>query len=234
MVIVEGYMDVIGLYQGGFTNSVSPMGTALNENQFRSLKRFTRQFVLALDPDAAGEKATLRGLDTARQSLDRSADFTPGEDGLFDARGLVRSEGRLQADLRVTTLPDGMDPDEVVLKNPQDWVDILQSAKPIVEHVMNVITAGQNLDDPKVKRDIANQILPLIEDVPNAVERDAYRQKLARLLRVDERALAGSFTNTRRKGRQPLVQTRKTAQKTEPQRTYRSVIAGPMNWKYTV
>ena len=217
VVIVEGYMDVIGLYQGGFTNSVSPMGTAMNENQFRSLKRFTRQFVLALDPDAAGEKATLRGLDTARQSLDRSADFTPAEDGLFDARGLVRSEGRLQADLRVTTLPDGMDPDEVVLNNPQDWVDILASAKPIVEHVMTVVTAGQNLEDPKIKRDIANQILPLIEDVPNAVERDAYRQKLARLLRIDERALLTPFTTSRRKPKQQFVQPRETVQKAEAQ-----------------
>jgi DNA primase len=68
-VIVEGYMDVIGLYQAGFKNAVSPMGTALTEDQFKLLKKFSRNLVLALDPDAAGEKATLKGLETARKTM---------------------------------------------------------------------------------------------------------------------------------------------------------------------
>ena len=72
VVIVEGYLDVIVLHQGGFTNTVSPMGTALTEDQLRMLKRFTRRIVLALDADAAGEKATLRGLELARQALDHT------------------------------------------------------------------------------------------------------------------------------------------------------------------
>jgi DNA primase len=190
VVIVEGYMDVIGLHQAGFTNVVSPMGTALNEHQFRQLKRYTRRMVLALDADAAGEKATLRGLELARQALDRSPDFTPDASGLFDARGLIRYEARLQADLRVTTLPHGRDPDEIVNENPADWEQILEKAKPVVEHVMEMLTTDRDIDDPKVKREIADQVMPLIGDVPNAVERDAYRQKLARLLRVDERVLA--------------------------------------------
>ncbi len=58
-VIVEGYLDVIALHQAGFTNTVSPMGTALTEHQLYLLKRFSRRIVLALDPDAAGDKATL-------------------------------------------------------------------------------------------------------------------------------------------------------------------------------
>jgi DNA primase len=60
--------------------------------------------VLALDPDTAGDKATLRGLQIARQALDRE------QDPVFDARGLLGYEARLQADIRVTTLPPGMDP----------------------------------------------------------------------------------------------------------------------------
>lgn len=189
VVIVEGYMDVIGLHQAGFTNAVSPMGTALNEYHFKQLKRYTRRMVLALDPDAAGQKATLRGLELARQSLDRSADITADAEGIFDSRGLIRYEARLETDMRITTLPEGLDPDEIVLKNPQDWVTIIEEAKPVVEHVMTMLTAEQNLDDPKIKRSIADQVMPLIEDVPSAVERDAYRQKLARLLKIDERAL---------------------------------------------
>lgn len=197
VVIVEGYMDMIVPYQAGFTNTVSVMGTALNENQFRLLKRFTRRLVLALDSDSAGEKATLRGLEMARQALDHTADFIPGADGMFDARGLMRQEARLQADLRITTIPAGLDPDEVVLRDPKEWRMILEQAKPVVLHVMETLVASRKLDDPKVKSEIAAQVLPLIEDVSNAIEREEYRQRLARMLHIDERALIGS-------GEQPL------------------------------
>src|ERR671920_544674 len=73
-VIVEGYLDVIALHQAGYDNVVSPMGTALTEHQLRLLKRFTRRIVLALDPDTAGQKAVLRGLDAARQAMDREGE----------------------------------------------------------------------------------------------------------------------------------------------------------------
>ncbi len=183
VVIVEGYLDVIGPYQAGYKNCVSPMGTALTEDQFRLIKRYSRRIVLALDPDAAGEKATLRGLETARQTLDREGDV------VFDARGLLRVEGRLKADIRVVTLPDGLDPDEIALEDADHWGELVDGAKPVVIHVMETLASHQDIDDPKVKEAIANQVLPLIEDVKGSVEREAYRQRLARLLKVDERAL---------------------------------------------
>lgn len=201
VVIVEGYLDVIALHQAGFTNVVSPMGTALTEEQLRLLKRFTRHIVLALDADAAGQKATLRGLEVARQAMDHT------EELVFDARGLLHFEARLQADLRVTTLPPGQDPDEVVLADPQRWANLIAAAKPIVVHVMETLAAERDLNDPKVKREIAAQVLPLIEEVPDAVEREDYRQRLARLLRVDERALLQT-TPARprpRPGRRPVT-----------------------------
>ncbi len=182
-IIVEGYFDVIALHQAGFTNVVSPMGTALTERQLTLLKRFSRRIVLALDPDAAGNQATLRGLQIARQAMDRQ------NEPVFDARGLIGSEARLQADIRVTTLPEGLDPDEVVNRDPDEWKDIVTRAKPVVVHVMETLAAGRDLDDPKVKTDIASQVIPLIQDVSNPIERDTYRQRLARLLHVDERAL---------------------------------------------
>jgi DNA primase len=182
-VIVEGYFDVIALHQAGYENVVSPMGTALTEDQLRLLKRFSRTIVLALDPDAAGQKAVLRGLDAARQAMDREGEFG------FDARGLLRNEARLQADLRVASIPDELDPDEIVTRNRDEWARLMDHVKPIVTHVMETLAAGQNLNDPKVKNQIAAQVIPLIEDLPNALERDTYRQTLARMLRVDERAL---------------------------------------------
>jgi DNA primase len=209
VVIVEGYLDVIVPHQAGFTNLVSPMGTALTEDQLRLLKRFTRRIVLALDADAAGEKATLRGLELARQTLDHSEEVT------FDPRGLLRNEARLEADVRVTTLPPGMDPDEVVLRNPEEWTKIIAAAKPVVIHVMETLAADQNLEDPKVKSEIAAQVLPLIEDVPNPVERDAYRQRLARLLKIDERSLIGSGKATS-SGRKPARRVQPTGEQTRP------------------
>ncbi len=184
-VIVEGYLDVIALHQAGYENVISPMGTALTEDQLRLLKRSTRRIVLALDPDTAGQKAVLRGLDAARTAMDREGEFG------FDARGLLKNEARLQADLRVASMPDGLDPDEIVARDKTEWARLIENAKPVVTHVMDTLAAGQNLNDAKTKSQIAAQVLPLIEDLPNALERDTYRQALARMLRVDESALIG-------------------------------------------
>ena len=182
-VIVEGYLDVIALHQAGYTNAVSPMGTALTEHQLYLLKRLTRRIVLALDSDTAGNRATLRGLEIARQTLDHESD------PVFDSRGLLGYEARLQADIRVTTLPEGMDPDDVVNNDPGQWERVIEQAKPIVIHVMDTLAANRDIEDPKTKSEIAEQILPLIQEVPSPIERDTYRQRLARLLRVDESVL---------------------------------------------
>jgi DNA primase len=207
-VIVEGYLDVIVLHQGGFTNTVSPMGTALTEQQLHILKPFTRRIVLALDADAAGAKATLRGLEVARQTLDHTAEIT------FDSGGLQRNESRLQADIRVTTIPEGMDPDEVVLRNPGEWRDILNNAKPIVTHVMDTLMAGQDLNDPQVKSDIVKRILPLIEDVADPVKRGDFRQKLARTLHLDETLLMTLSQQGKRPSRRQPPKNRPSSQTT--------------------
>ena len=204
-VIVEGYLDVIALHQAGYENVVSPMGTALTEEQLRLLKRFSRRIVLALDPDAAGQKAVLRGLDAARASLDRETDLR------FDAHGLLRHEARLQADLRVASLPDGLDPDEVVARDPQQWAVLIDAAKPVLEHVMETLLAGQDVNDPKIKAAIAGQMLPLIDDLGTPVEQDSYRQMLARRLRVDERALIGTLAGGTRRVRRSRVQVEQPA-----------------------
>ncbi|HCK67381.1 MAG TPA: DNA primase [Anaerolineae bacterium] len=196
-VIVEGYLDVIALHQAGYENVVSPMGTALTEDQLRLLKKYTRRIVLALDPDVAGQKAVLRGLDAARSAMDKEGELA------FDARGLLRNESRLQADLRVASIPDDLDPDEIVARNKEEWKTLIENAKPIVTHVMDSLAVGQNLNDPKVKNQIAAQVLPLIDDIGNPLERDTYRQALARMLKVNESALAGTTTRPQAMRRKP-------------------------------
>ena len=182
-IVVEGNLDVVAAHEAGFENVVSSQGTALTEHQMRLLKKYSKRIILALDADAAGDAATLRGLAVAREALDREADV------VFDPHGLVRTEGRLGADIRVMTLPEGLDPDEVIRRDPAEWRGLVEAAEPVVAYVIRVLTTGRNLDDPKVKTEIAATVLPLIEDVAQPIERDTYRQKLARVLRVDERAL---------------------------------------------
>jgi DNA primase len=203
VVIVEGYMGVIGPYQYGFRNNVAQMGTALNEYQLRVLKKYTDKFIIAMDSDAAGQKATLRGLQIAREALDRTPDI------LFDARGLLHQESRLNADIRVLTLPPGMDPDDVTNQDPDRWRSLVEEARPVVVHVMDTLAKDQDLDDPKVKSAIATQVFPLIDDLPNAIERDVYTQRLSRLLEINENALLRF--RPERKRRRPATLTRRGA-----------------------
>ena len=182
-IVVEGNLDVVAAHQAGFANVVSSQGTALTEHQLRLLKKHSKRILLALDADEAGDAATLRGLTVAREALDREADF------VFDPRGLVKTESRLGADIRVMTLPEGLDPDEVIRQNPGEWRALAEAAEPVVAYVIRVLTQNRDVDDPKTKTQIAETVLPLIEDVAQPIERDAYRQKLARVLKVDERSL---------------------------------------------
>ncbi len=195
VVIVEGYMDVIGLHQAGFPHAVSPMGVALNEGQLRTLKRYTRHMVLALDPDAAGIRATLRSMEVARGALREADGFR------FDPRGLLQQENRLKADLRVALLPEGKDPDEIALADPAAWERVLNSAQPIILFIMHTLAAEMDLDDPKAKAELAAQILPLIHEVANPIERQTYLQKLSALLRVDEDTLLAWQPPPRRRKR---------------------------------
>ena len=195
-VLVEGYMDVMAAHMAGFENVVSPMGTALTERQLRLIKRFARRLILALDPDVAGDKAVLRGLEVARDTLDR--DTAPK----FNPRGLVRNEGQLKLDIRVATLPDDLDPDELIAQDAAAWRELIDSAQPVVEYVMGALTADRNLDDPKVKAEVAEQLVPLINEVRDPIERSTYRQKLSLLLRVPERALMGTSPRQVARGQQ--------------------------------
>jgi DNA primase len=192
VVIVEGYMGVIGPYQHGFRNNVAQMGTALTEYQLKMLKKYTDRFIIAMDSDAAGQKATLRGLQLARDALDRTTEL------VFDAHGLLRQEGRLNADIRVLTLPPGLDPDDVTNRDPGQWQELLQAARPVVAHVMDTLAAEQDLNDPKVKSAIASQVLPLIDDLPNPIERETYLQRLSRLLQISENTLLSFRPEPRR------------------------------------
>lgn len=201
VVIVEGYMDVMQAHQAGFDNVVAQMGTALTEAQVRQLKRYARRFVLALDPDAAGVQATLRGLEVARETLDR--EWEP----VFDPRGLVGFEGRLGAEIRILSLPAGYDPDDLIRADRERWTALLRDALPVVEFYLQTLLRGANLDDAKERGRILESMLPLLRDVADPAERETYAQKVARALRIEERTVTDQLRVARRKAPQPADAT---------------------------
>jgi DNA primase len=125
----------------------------------------------------------MRGLEVARETLDRESDVR------FNARGLVKHEGRLQADIQIVSLPENYDPDKIIKENPDHWLKLISGAKPVVTYVIDLATEGLDFGDGKAKTVAAQKVLPLISDVADPVEREHYRQLLARRLRIDERAL---------------------------------------------
>ncbi len=195
VVIVEGYMDVLMAHQHGIDNVVAQMGTALTEAQLKQLKRFTQRFVLALDSDVAGDRATLRGLDVARQVADREVVPVP------TPRGLIRFEDRLAADLRIVSLPAGRDPDEVIRESPSQWAQLVGKAKPVMDYYFEALTADLDLGEAKGKAEAVRTLGPLVAEVGDRVQRTHYLQQLARMVQVDERSLWEQIR--RAGGRQP-------------------------------
>lgn len=183
-VLVEGYMDVLMAHQAGFRNVVATMGTALSREQLAVLKPLVKRVVLALDPDVAGDRATLRGLEVARESLETRVVPVP------TARGLVRYETELDAELRILSLPEGRDPDEVIREDPARWEQLVADATPVMDYYFKAMTAGFDLSKAKDKAAAAEALLPLIAEVTNGIERAHYLQRLAAMLRTDERVLA--------------------------------------------
>jgi DNA primase len=182
-VIVEGYMDVLMAHQNGIANVVASMGTALTEAQLRLLKRLTKKFTLALDADAAGDQATLRGLAVARETLDRQIVPVP------TPRGLISYEGRLDAEIRIITLPEGKDPDEVIRESPDRWNELVQAALPVVDYYFEALTSDLDLNSAKGKSEVVRRLLPIIQEITDSTEQTHYVQKLSRLVREDERKL---------------------------------------------
>jgi DNA primase len=182
-VIVEGYMDVLMAHQHGINNVVAQMGTALTEQQLKRLKRYTQQFVLALDADQAGSQATLRGLDVARQVMDREIVPVP------TPRGLIRFEDRLAADIRIASLPTGRDPDEVIRENPAHWVQLVTEAKPLLDYYFQALTGDLDLVTAKGKADAVRALGPLIAELSDQIQRTHYLQQLARMVQSDERTV---------------------------------------------
>ena len=183
-IIVEGYMDAIAAHQYGYTNVVASMGTALTENQVSQLKSLATNFILALDPDTAGQEATLRSLEASWKVIgDQSA-----------SRG--RSQGILyQRDpitLSIAALPEGKDPDELIRHDPTEWERLTKNAPSLMSYLIPAIASRFDIGTGQGKTQVVEAVYPLIAATQNSFDRQRYEQDLADALGVTLEALIAS------------------------------------------
>jgi DNA primase len=173
-VIVEGYTDALMAHQAGFDTVVASLGTALTPQQVALLTRYAKRIALAYDVDAAGEKAGTFGA-TALEELIRQ--LAPDDSGVeLD-------------DVRVVRLPAGKDPDEVVRDSPDEWREGVRTARPIVDHLIDVHARAHDLRTPGGQARFVDAVLPIIRNLPNPVLRDAYLQRVQQVSGVEQRTL---------------------------------------------
>jgi DNA primase len=197
VVIVEGYVDAVIAHQHGTKQTVACIGSAITEKHIQQLKKLTRQVTLALDPDAAGASATEHGIQEALKTFDRTIVPVPlaatnhvaGRRKSYEARGMIRLEEQVDAEINVLQLPAGEDPDEVIRANPSLWDYAVSHPVPLVDYYFKVKTADLNLREPSGKTEAAKRLLPVIGMISDRVKRDAYMRKLSGMISIDERTL---------------------------------------------
>jgi len=161
-VIVEGYIDVITAHQNGITNIVASMGTSITENQVSTLKKLTRNLVLALDADTAGEEAMLRG---------------------------VNYENTLDTEVRVIVLPAGKDPDDVIKEDTEIWRQLVKESLPVVDYTFNTVVSKLDLTTARDKSLAREKLLPIVAEIEDTTRQTHYLGKLASLTKDNIRDL---------------------------------------------
>lgn len=146
VIMVEGYMDTISLVQGGFRNVVASMGTSLTKDQARILKRYTDKVYISYDGDFAGQKAAIRGLEIL------------SEEGL---------------EVKVISLPDGMDPDDVI-KNlgKEGYAKLVAEAKPLIDFKIDILKRTYDLNTTDGKRKFISNAVRVIKESPSPAEQE--------------------------------------------------------------
>lgn len=152
VIMVEGYMDTVSLYQAGFKNVVASMGTSLTQDQARLIKRYTDTVLISYDGDAAGQKANIRGLD------------------------ILKDEG---LNVRVVPLPEGLDPDDVIKQLGNDaYQGCLDGALPLIDYKLDVLKKGFDLTKTEDKRKFVAEALKVVATAESNAEKEELLKKL--------------------------------------------------------
>ncbi len=185
VVLVEGYLDLIGLASSGFRNVVAALGTALTAAQAKLLRRNTERIVINYDADDAGRKAAYRALEILL-----GMDFQ----------------------VSVFELEDGMDPDDFVReKGGEAYLEALRGSKPAIEFVTDQVAASMDLEHPRSRAQAVNQVLPFVARLQSVVERTTYLALIADRLRVDEDVLRLELRDALKRGARQVAQPRQAA-----------------------
>jgi DNA primase len=186
VVIVEGYMDAIAAHQFGYANVVAAMGTAVTEQQIGLVKRLSRNIVLALDADAAGQGATVRSLEMLPGVLDydltsigaERASSHPGADKV------LIWQRRFKTDISIMRLPAGKDPDELIRRDPESWPAVVATANRFLDFYIDNELSAVDVGDATTKAAAVRRLAPLLEAAGDNLVRDHYAGIIARKLQL--------------------------------------------------
>lgn len=163
LLIVEGYMDAISLYQRGITNVVASLGTALTDSQGRLLRRNTEQVILGYDADGAGQQAIIRGMEILKS---------------------------MDIDIRVLQISGAKDPDEYVLKfGPEKMIKAMDEAISAIEFKIKVLRANLDLNNVNDKVKFLTEIAKILSNVDNNIEREVYIDRISKVYEISKNAI---------------------------------------------
>lgn len=163
IIIAEGYMDVISLYEHGLDNVVASLGTALTKEQGKILSRYAEEIILAYDGDDAGRQATLRAIEV-----------------------LIPFECKI----KVLILPKGMDPDDYINKfGLTGFLLQIKKALPMVEYKIKLAREKYDLNSTEGKIDFSKEIAEILKNIKSEIEIDAYIQKISKETGIYESAI---------------------------------------------
>ena len=165
--LVEGYTDVIQMHQAGIENVVASSGTALTPDQIRLINRLTKNVTVLFDGDAAGLRASIRGID------------------------LILEEGM---NVKVCTFPDGEDPDSFARKNSYDDLvfHLENNAKDFIQFKASLLMVEAN-NDPIKKADLIRDMVVSISKIPDRIKREIYIQECSKIMDISEQVLVNTL-----------------------------------------
>jgi DNA primase len=187
VVVVEGYMDALTAHQFGYANVVACMGTAITEQQVGLVKRLSRNIVLALDADSAGQGATIRSLEMLPAALDRElAPIGVERAARPGADAMILWQRRFKTQISIVQLPEGKDPDELIRRDPESWPQVVSSALPFLDFYVEAALAGVDQGDAAAKSAAIRKLVPLLEAAGDQVVQAHYASIVARKLQLPE------------------------------------------------
>jgi len=187
--LVEGYTDVISFYQNGIENTVASSGTALTADQIRLINRLTNNITVLFDGDAAGIRASLRGID------------------------LILEQG---LNVKVVAFPENEDPDSFAKRVSQSELKTFLSdkAQDFIQFKVSLLLKDAK-NDPVKKAGLIREIVHSIAKIPSAIQREIYVKECASIMQITEKVLFAELAQTRRKNDDEASKSKPKQQKLE-------------------